>query len=66
MSKALYSVGGLRFWSEREILIREGLISRLALAVRETLAAINPAFQCVRVETPGSDPSRPDFVSVWR
>ena len=52
MSEALYPTGGLRFWSEREILLREQFVARLFLAVRDPLTALNPAWQFRRVEGP--------------
>lgn len=52
MSEALYKLGGLRFWNEREILLREQATTRLAMFVREKLLSINLAWQFQRVEGP--------------
>ena len=52
MSEALYPTGGLRFWDEREILLRDQFVARLFLAVRDPLIALNPAWQFRRVEGP--------------
>lgn len=52
MSEALYGIGGLRFWSEEEIQRRDAFTARMALAVRDTLTRINPAWSFWRVEGP--------------
>jgi len=52
MSKALWELGGLRFWSANEIQLREQFQDRAALVVRQTLLAMNPAWQFERCEGP--------------
>lgn len=56
MSEAIYTLGGLRFWSESEIQLREQFTARMALVVRETLTRINPAWSMFRVEGPCLSP----------
>ena len=52
MSKALYGLGGLRFWSEAEIQTREHAIEVLRLSLSEAFQRLNPAWRFVRVEGP--------------
>jgi glycyl-tRNA synthetase len=52
MSEALYNIGGLRFWTEREIMLRNQAIETLSLTVRDTLTRINSAWSFHRVEGP--------------
>lgn len=52
MSEALYKLGGLRFWNEREIELRELFQIRTISTVKDTLLNINPAFRISRVEGP--------------
>ena len=52
MSEALYKFGGLRFWNEREIMLREQATSRLADTVRRTLLGVNRAWAFQRIEGP--------------
>ncbi|MBK8189041.1 MAG: hypothetical protein IPK79_01145 [Vampirovibrionales bacterium] len=52
MSDALYGLGGLRFWGESEIELREAFMARCAAVVRRTLLGINPAWRMIRVEGP--------------
>lgn len=54
MSYALYErdSGGLRFWTEREIMLREQMIPRLLRAVSQPLLDLNPGWRFERVETP--------------
>jgi glycyl-tRNA synthetase len=52
MSDALYELGGLRFWSEDEIELREAFQSRAVSVVRRTLLAMNPAWSFIRAEGP--------------
>ena len=52
MSEALYSIAGLRFWSENEIELREAFQARVASVIRRTLISINPAFRMMRTEGP--------------
>lgn len=57
MSKALFEAGGLRFWSEAEICKRDAFVESAALAVRDALRELNPAWQMQRVEGPCLAPS---------
>lgn len=50
MSEAFYNIGGLRFWNEREILIREQAAIRLHQAISKALLDINSAWRFERVE----------------
>lgn len=52
MSQALYNFGGLRFWSEDEIELREQFQNRAASAVSRTLLGVNPAWRFFRMEGP--------------
>ena len=52
MSKALYELGGLRFWSENEIELRRMIEDRLVSVVKNTLRETNPAWQFHRTEGP--------------
>lgn len=52
MSFALYPTGQLRFWTEREIALRDGLIHRLFHAVKAPLQTLNKAWRFERVEGP--------------
>ena len=52
MSQQFYSTGGLRFWSEDEIELREAFQSRVASVIRRTLLDMNPAFRIIRTEGP--------------
>lgn len=52
MSEALYNVGGLRFWSEQEIQIRDQAIQSLYLALSSALKRQNSAWNFMRVEGP--------------
>lgn len=56
MSEALYKFGGLRFWNEDEIELREAFQRRSASVVRSTLLDINPAWRFARVEGPCLSP----------
>lgn len=56
MSEALFKYGGLRFWSENQIQMREMIIDRMQLAIRETLSGINPAWRFIRCEGPPLHP----------
>ncbi|RYD43826.1 MAG: hypothetical protein EOP83_31570, partial [Verrucomicrobiaceae bacterium] len=49
---ALYGKGGLPFWTEREITIREQAIVRLHQAVSGALIGLNSAWSFQRVEGP--------------
>jgi glycyl-tRNA synthetase len=52
MSLDLYPVGGLRFWTEAEIELRDVAVARLQRTLRETLLGINRAWAFHRVEGP--------------
>lgn len=52
MSHALYGPGGLRFWTQREILIREHITARIVEAVTRPLLDLNNQWRFERVETP--------------
>lgn len=52
MSRALYPIAGLRFWSEKEIQQREQAIGRLAGCVERTLLDLNQSWRLERVEAP--------------
>ena len=52
MSEALYGAGGLRFWSEEEIEVREMIIGRLKRVIQDTLTEMNPAWRFYRCDTP--------------
>lgn len=56
MSEALYNHGGLRFWSEAEIDLREYATRRIARVLQGTLLALNPAWRFSRVEGPCLSP----------
>jgi glycyl-tRNA synthetase len=52
MSQALFEHGGLRFWNENEIELRELFIQRSSSVVKRTLLNLNPAFKIARCEGP--------------
>jgi glycyl-tRNA synthetase len=52
MSEALFGFGGLRFWHEHEIELRDAFQSRVANVVRKTLLDLNPAWRFARCEGP--------------
>lgn len=52
MSEALFELGGLRFWSEEEIELREAFQKRAASVVRNALLGLNPAWRFSRCEGP--------------
>lgn len=56
MSKALYGLGGLRFWEEDEIELREAFQSRVISVVKSTLLKLNPAWSFHRIEGPCLSP----------
>jgi glycyl-tRNA synthetase len=58
VSLSLYTVGGLRFWTEREILLRDQAIGRLRLAVGDALSRLNSAWTYHRVEGPVLTPRK--------
>lgn len=62
MSEALYkNIGGLRFWTEEEINLRESYVSLVSRGVQRKLQEMNPAFVCQRVEGPILTPA--SFIS---
>ena len=52
MSEAHYKFGGLRFWNEREIMLRDHATARLAHVIQTTLRDVNKAWSFQRVEGP--------------
>lgn len=52
MSLTLYDFGGLRFWREREIRLREQIADQIAYEIMTTLRGINPGWSFERVEAP--------------
>jgi glycyl-tRNA synthetase len=56
MSDALYKLGGLRFWNEQEIELREMFTTRCISTVKRTLNTINPSWQFARLEGPCLSP----------
>lgn len=56
MSEALYELGGLRFWNENEIELREAFTSRVIFVVRSSLLSMNSAWNFARMEGPCLSP----------
>lgn len=52
MSEALYKLGGLRFWTEDEIELRDMFTQRAITSVKRTLTEMNQAWSFARVEGP--------------
>ncbi len=52
MSEALYEFGGLRFWTQDEIELRELFATRVISVVKETLLNMNPAWSFAQMEGP--------------
>lgn len=52
MSEALFEFGGLRFWNEQEIQLRELFQQRVALRVHDCLLDLNNAWKIYRIEGP--------------
>lgn len=52
MSEALYEIGGLRFWNETEIELRDLFQQRAVSVVKNTLTSLNPAWRYFRMEGP--------------
>lgn len=52
MSLPLFQLGGLRFWTENEIELREQFQARVVNSVRRTLLDLNPAWAFFRMEGP--------------
>lgn len=61
MSNALYKMGGLRFWNENELELRELFLQRITGTIKRTLLDINPAWKFYRCETPPLIPR--EFIS---
>jgi glycyl-tRNA synthetase len=61
MSEALYGFGGLRFWTEREILLRDQAVQTLHQAISGALLAMNQGWAFHRVEGPLLTPRK--FIS---
>lgn len=64
MSDALYEVGSLRFWNEREILLREEFTRRLSQIVVSRLKSINLGWNAIRCEGPLLTP-KPHISSAY-
>lgn len=56
MSEALYKLGGLRFWTEDEIELREAFQTRAVSVVKRTLLDLNSAWRFSRTEGPCLSP----------
>lgn len=52
MSEALFKLGGLRFWTEDELELRDAFQSRAVAVVKRALVALNPAWRFARCEGP--------------
>lgn len=52
MSVQIYNAGGLRFWSENEIELREAFQARISGVIARELTVLNPAFRTYRIEGP--------------
>ena len=52
MNEALFELGGLRFWSENELELREAFQARAVGVVKRTLTDMNPAWRFARCEGP--------------
>lgn len=52
MSEALFKLGGLRFWHEDEIELREAFQARAVSVTKRALLSLNPAWRFARVEGP--------------
>ena len=61
MSEALYELGGLRFWTEREIAVREHCVTTLKYDLQHALSNLNRAWNFERMEGPLLTPRR--FIS---
>jgi glycyl-tRNA synthetase len=61
MSEAFYDVGGLRFWTEEEILIRDQAVQTLVQGLSKALQTLNSAWSFHRMEGPLITPRR--FIS---
>lgn len=58
MSKSLYEVGGLRFWSEAELEARDMAVTMLHRATRTALTGLNRAWTFERCEGPTLTPRK--------
>lgn len=56
MSVALYNTGGLRFWCETDIKLRDSLIATFADTVKNSLVDVNKAWAVHRIEAPTLTP----------
>lgn len=52
MSEALFKLGGLRFWHEDELELRDAFQARAVSVVKRTLTSMNPAWRFARCEGP--------------
>lgn len=57
MSQALFKLGGLRFWSEAEIDLRDAFQKQVVSRLKETLLGVNIAWRFARCEGPILHPS---------
>ena len=57
MSEAFYNIGGLRFWTQEEILVREQAVQTLLNSISTPLQALNSAWSFHRMEGPILTPS---------
>jgi glycyl-tRNA synthetase len=62
MSIALYNTGGLRFWNEREILMRDQCVARITNALKTSLRGLNKAWAFQQLDAPILTPR--DMVSA--
>lgn len=58
MSKDTYNLGGLRTWSEKELIDREFIVNSLTQCLKETLIGLNQAWKFYRVESPILTPNK--------
>jgi glycyl-tRNA synthetase len=58
VSQSHYELGGLRFWTGPEIMLRRQAVERLARTVQDALTDINPAWRFVETEGPLLTPRR--------
>jgi glycyl-tRNA synthetase len=56
MSQALYELGGLRFWDEEEIRLRDRVVDDVSFIMKNTLGSHNPSWSFFRVEGPCLSP----------
>ena len=65
MSEALYDLGGLRFWSEREILVRDQAVQTLVQGLSKALQTLNSAWTFHRMEGPLLTPRKFISEAYW-